>query len=148
VKKTVILGTEEDFFRRGRELARKIDQGERVEPECIRSFEDPQELLDFIATLEVGSLPSAEGDRNCMAETDEKHTGGNPVVRNLYKRSRRTPGEKVLRIRDLPGDEWEPFLAWLYGQTCPAIEGVPPGEQDGYFAHDYARWKAGLPIED
>ena len=64
MKKTVIWGTEEDFFRQGRELARKIDQGERVEPECIRSFEDPQELLDFLATVEAGSLPSAEGDRN------------------------------------------------------------------------------------
>ena len=50
------------------------------------------------------------------------------------------------RIRDLPKEEQEPFSKWLYGQTCPFLEGEEI--QDGYYSHDYDRWKLGLPIID
>ena len=47
------------------------------------------------------------------------------------------------RIKDLPESEHEPFKKFLEGQTCPEIPGVPMAEQDGYYTHDYLRWKAG-----
>jgi len=41
LKITIITGTEKEFFARGKELARKLDKGERVEPEYTISYEDP-----------------------------------------------------------------------------------------------------------
>ena len=48
------------------------------------------------------------------------------------------------RVRDLPSDEQGPFWNWLTvnGQTRPAVEGVPDGDQDFYFPHDYDDWKS------
>ena len=52
------------------------------------------------------------------------------------------------RIRDLPTEEQAPFKKWLSGQTCPWIDGLPPEEQDGYYEHDYQRWKNGFCVID
>lgn len=51
MKLTITTGTEKDFFERGKKIARKLDQGESVEPECVISFEDPQELLELVTNL-------------------------------------------------------------------------------------------------
>lgn len=53
-----------------------------------------------------------------------------------------------LRIRDLPPEDQASFKDWLVGQTTPEIPGLPDEEQDGYYQHDYIRWKAGLPVID
>ena len=45
------------------------------------------------------------------------------------------------RIHDLPEPERKPFAEWLRGSAAPWIEGVPLGEQDAYYLHDYRRWK-------
>jgi hypothetical protein len=52
------------------------------------------------------------------------------------------------RVSELPEDEREPFTNWLVGQTRPMIEGIPMDEQDGYYEHDYRRWKSGCKIWD
>jgi serine/threonine protein phosphatase 1 len=41
MKTTIITGTEKDFFARGKEIARKLDRGERVDPAYTISYEDP-----------------------------------------------------------------------------------------------------------
>lgn len=51
------------------------------------------------------------------------------------------------RIKDLPVEEQRPFLAWLQGQTCPYLKGVPYEEQDGYYIHDYEAWRQSLSGE-
>jgi hypothetical protein len=45
------------------------------------------------------------------------------------------------RVRDLPEVERAPFTEWLVGQTRPMLDGIPMEEQDGYYDHDYRRWK-------
>jgi len=40
-KLTIKTGTEDDFFKRGRQLARAADRGEQLLDERIVSFEDP-----------------------------------------------------------------------------------------------------------
>jgi len=49
--------------------------------------------------------------------------------------------ENFPRLRDLPVDEQQPFGKWLFGQTCPVLEGLPDSEQDAYYPDDYDRWK-------
>lgn len=46
-------GTEEDFFTRGRQLAKVADRGEALADERIVSFEDPADLMKLIT---VGRL--------------------------------------------------------------------------------------------
>lgn len=50
---TVKTGSIEDFFSQGREIARKLDRGEKVEPVRIISFEDPDDMLELLTTGRV-----------------------------------------------------------------------------------------------
>jgi len=45
--------SDEDFFRRGRELADRADRGEAVPDEKILSFEDPSEMLGLLTTARL-----------------------------------------------------------------------------------------------
>lgn len=57
------------------------------------------------------------------------------------------------RIRDLPVEDRRRFWAWVEEQTRPIIEDgegneLPESEQDGYWKHDYTRWKEGTWVWD
>lgn len=52
-KLTVKTGTEEDFFKRGRQLAKAADRGEQLPDERIVSFEDPADLMKLITTARL-----------------------------------------------------------------------------------------------
>lgn len=58
----VNTGTAEDFFARSREIARKIDQGEPLEPEFTLTFENPGDMFAVMtpARLEVFRAAKAE----------------------------------------------------------------------------------------
>ena len=47
-KLTIKTGTEEDFFKRGRLLAKAADRGEQLPDERIISFEDPADVMKLI----------------------------------------------------------------------------------------------------
>lgn len=51
-------------------------------------------------------------------------------------------GPPAGRLRDLPETERSQFYVWLRGQTIPCFDGVPDAEQDGFYLHDYRRWKS------
>lgn len=44
-KVTIGLGDEDDFFERGRRIARLADAGERIAEEAVVTFGDPQEFV-------------------------------------------------------------------------------------------------------
>lgn len=46
----VEIGTEEAFFARGQQLARRADRGESLPEQRILSFEDPEELTKFLVS--------------------------------------------------------------------------------------------------
>lgn len=46
----VKIGTEEEFFARGQQLARSADHGEPLPEQRILSFEDPEELTKFLVS--------------------------------------------------------------------------------------------------
>lgn len=66
-KVTIGTGTADDFFRRVRENARKLDRGEDIEPGITITFEDPLEMLEILTSERVrllrktksGALPIA-----------------------------------------------------------------------------------------
>ena len=53
VKLTITTGTEKDFFRRGKEVARKLDRGERISDVNIITFEDPEDILELVTAARV-----------------------------------------------------------------------------------------------
>jgi len=52
-KITIKTATTEDFFRHGRDIARKADAGQRLQPEKIISFDDPADLLSLLTTARL-----------------------------------------------------------------------------------------------
>lgn len=46
---TITTGTVEEFFERGKALAKKIDEGETIAPLTMITFEDPEDLLQIIS---------------------------------------------------------------------------------------------------
>ena len=52
-KVTIKTGTQADFFKRGRALARAIDRGEPAPEESVISFEDPVDLIKFITSARL-----------------------------------------------------------------------------------------------
>lgn len=86
MKLTITTGTEKDFFERGKNIARKLDQGESVEPECVISFEDPQELLELVTTARMNLFRSVKAEPGSIAEIARRlHRDRSAVKRDVDK---------------------------------------------------------------
>ena len=82
----ITTGTEKDFFERGKKIARKLDQGESVEPECVISFEDPQELLELVTTARMNLFRSVKAEPGSIAEIARRlHRDRSAVKRDVDK---------------------------------------------------------------
>ncbi len=86
MKLMITTGTEKDFFERGKKIARKLDQGESVEPECVISFEDPQELLELVTTARMNLFRSVKAEPGSIAEIARRlHRDRSAVKRDVDK---------------------------------------------------------------
>lgn len=86
MKLTITTGTEKDFFERGKEYARKLDRGETVEPECIISFEDPQELLELVTTARMNLFKAVKEEPGSIADIARRlHRDRSAVKRDIDK---------------------------------------------------------------
>lgn len=56
----VKIGTEEEFFARGQQLARSADRGEPWPEQRILSFEDPEELTKFLVSYRDRPFSAAD----------------------------------------------------------------------------------------
>jgi predicted transcriptional regulator len=94
-KFTIKTGTEENFFRRGRQLAKMADHGDPLPDERVISFEDPAEVLKLITTTRLalfravkekpGSITQIAGrlhrDRSAVKrDIDELESAGLVVI--------------------------------------------------------------------
>jgi predicted transcriptional regulator len=52
-KHIVKQGTAADFFARGREIARVADRGERIKPQFVITFEDPEDMMQLVTAAKV-----------------------------------------------------------------------------------------------
>lgn len=62
-KLTIKTGTEDDFFKRGRQLAKAADRGEQLPDERIVSFEDPADVMKLITTARLALFRSERDAR-------------------------------------------------------------------------------------
>ncbi len=58
----VKTGTNEEYFARGREIARKIDRGEALEPEFTLTFEDPVDMFAVMSPARLDLFRAAKAD--------------------------------------------------------------------------------------
>lgn len=54
INKIIIkIETVDDFFNRGRQLARALDNGDKIQSETIISFEDPSDMMKLITDVRL-----------------------------------------------------------------------------------------------
>lgn len=84
VKLTITTGTEEEFFRRGRELARRLDRGEVVTAENIITFEDPEDILELVTAARVDLFRAVKEEPGSIAEIARRlHRDRSAVKRDV-----------------------------------------------------------------
>lgn len=53
MKTTIKVANTDEFFKRGKEIAKQVDQGRHISPERIISFEAPEDLARLITTAKL-----------------------------------------------------------------------------------------------
>jgi predicted transcriptional regulator len=93
-------GTEEDFFKRGRQLARVADRGERLPDVRIISFEDPADVMKLITGARLALFRTVKEMPGSITEISERlHRDRSAVKRDVDELERAglvTVAEKVL----------------------------------------------------
>lgn len=69
---TVRTGTREEFFVRGKELAKKLDKREKVFSTRIITFEDPEELANFLTKAKLALLAAIRKKSDSISELARK----------------------------------------------------------------------------
>lgn len=64
----VVLGTEGDFFRRGREIARLVDAGKPIPEQTIISFESPSDLARIVTPGKMAVVEAVKARACSIAE--------------------------------------------------------------------------------
>lgn len=99
-KLIVKTGTEEDFFKRGRQLARAADRGERLPDERIISFEDPADVMKLITSARLALFRTVKEMPGSITEISGRlHRDRSAVKRDVDELERAglvTVSEKVL----------------------------------------------------
>ena len=84
VKLTITTGTDKEFFRRGRDLARKLDKGEHVPAENIITFEDPEDILELITAARVDLFRAVKEEPGSIADIARRlHRDRSAVKRDV-----------------------------------------------------------------
>lgn len=99
-KLTIKTGTEDDFFRRGRQLAQAADRGQTLPEESTISFEDPAEVVKLITAARLALFRAIKEMPGSITEISERlHRDRSAVKRDVDELARVgmvTVSEKVL----------------------------------------------------
>ena len=83
-KLTVKTGTEDDFFKRGRQLAKAADRGEQLPDERIVSFEDPADVIKLITTARLALFRAVKEMPGSITQISERlHRDRSAVKRDV-----------------------------------------------------------------
>lgn len=99
---TIKTGTEDDFFKRGRELARAADRGEPLPDERIISFEDPADVMKLVTATRLALFRTVKEMPGSITEIAERlHRDRSAVKRDLDELER--AGLVTIADKVLPG---------------------------------------------
>lgn len=101
-KLTIKTGTEEDFFKRGRLLAKAADRGEQLPAERIISFEDPADVMKLITTARLALFRAVKEMPGSITQISERlHRDRSAVKRDIDELER--AGLVTIANKVLPG---------------------------------------------
>ena len=101
-KLTIKTGSEEDFFKRGRQLARAADRGEPLPDERIISFEDPAEVMKLITAARLTVFRTVKEMPGSITDIAERlHRDRSAVKRDIDELGR--AGLVTIADKVLPG---------------------------------------------
>lgn len=101
-KLIIKTGTEEDFFERGRRLARAADRGERLADERIISFEDPVDVMKLITAARLALFRTVKEMPGSITDIAERlHRDRSAVKRDVDELER--AGLVTIADKVLPG---------------------------------------------
>ncbi len=101
-KLTLKTGTEQGFFKRGRQLARIADRGEPLPDERIVSFEDPADVMKLITATRLALFRAVKEMPGSITQISERlHRDRSAVKRDVDELAR--AGLVTLADKVLPG---------------------------------------------
>jgi predicted transcriptional regulator len=101
-KLTIKTGTEEAFFKRGRQLAKAADGGKPLPDERIVSFEDPADLMKLITTARLALFRAVKEMPGSITQISERlHRDRSAVKRDISELER--AGLVMIADKVLPG---------------------------------------------
>ena len=101
-KLTIKTGTEEGFFKRGRQLARAADRGEQLPDERIVSFEDPADVMKLITGARLALFRAVKEMPGSITQISERlHRDRSAVKRDVDELER--AGLVTISDKVLPG---------------------------------------------
>lgn len=99
-KLTIKTSTEDEFFQRGRQLARAADLGEALPNESTISFEDPADVVRLITAARLALFRTIKEMPGSITEISERlHRDRSAVKRDVDELARAglvTVAEKIL----------------------------------------------------
>lgn len=101
-KITIKTGTEEDFFKRGRQLAKAADRGDQLPDERIISFEDPADVMKLMTSARMALFRAVKEMPGSITQISERlHRDRSAVKRDLDELER--AGLVTIADKVLPG---------------------------------------------
>lgn len=101
-KITIKTGKEEDFFKRGRQLAKAADRGDQLPDERIISFEDPADVMKLITSARMALFRAVKEMPGSITQISERlHRDRSAVKRDLDELER--AGLVTIADKVLPG---------------------------------------------
>jgi len=101
-KITIKTGTQEDFFARGRRLAKAIDRGQAIPEERIVSFEDPADVIKLITATRLALFRAVKESPGSITDIAARlHRDRSAVKRDLDELAQ--VGLVTIAERVLPG---------------------------------------------
>ncbi len=101
-KLTIKTGTEDGFFKHGRQLAKAADRGEPLPDERIISFEDPADVMKLITAARLALFRAVKEMPGSITQISERlHRDRSAVKRDVDELER--AGLVTIADRVLPG---------------------------------------------
>jgi predicted transcriptional regulator len=101
-KLTIKVGTAEDFFRRGRDTARRADRGERLPDKRIVSFEDALDMLSVLTPRRVEVFRTVRSKPGSLTDVSLRLGRDRSAVKRDVDALQQA-GLVVVRVKTLPG---------------------------------------------
>ena len=99
---TLMIGNEEDFFKRGKRLAKLADAGNQIQEESVISFEEPATLLKLLTATKFDLFRVVKAHPDSITRIAERlHRDRSAVKRDIDQLAK--AGILMIEEQQLPG---------------------------------------------